>query len=222
MSKPQRGSKAEATPINISEWFRKVREKYAGQMQCGKGCTACCHGLFDISLTDAVDVARGYSRLAPHVQKQVYARAVALYAGIRETDPDLPVPTLLSEDDILVDEIVEAAQSPPCPFLGEAGECGIYENRPLPCRLEGVPMVDVRGGLFGGWCELNFRDGVPKDAKADLQIDYDLIDARQGARSETIALRAGLHDARAVTFIPAVVAEYDRFWKRLLRDDSRR
>jgi hypothetical protein len=83
-------------------------------------------------------------------------------------------------------------------------------------------MVDVRGGLFGGWCELNFREGVPKDAMTDLRLDYDLVDARQGARSETIALRAGLHDAKAITFIPAVIAEYDRFWKRLLRDEKRR
>ncbi len=41
----------------------------------------------------------------------------------------------------------------------------IYE-RPMACRLEGVPMVDTRHGLLGDWCDLNFTGGVPEDARA--------------------------------------------------------
>jgi hypothetical protein len=49
--------------VNIDEWFKKIRETYPAQMQCGKGGTACCHGLFDISLADAVDVTTGSQTL---------------------------------------------------------------------------------------------------------------------------------------------------------------
>ena len=77
---------------------------------------------------------------------------------------------------------VDAAQSPPCPCLRDAGECLIYESRPLSCRLEGVPMVDVHRGLFGDWCGLNFKEGIPETAIANLQLDYDLLDGFENAR----------------------------------------
>src|SRR5262245_21718987 len=138
--------------MSIDEWFNRIREKHAGSMQCGKGCSACCHGLFDISLADAVEVARGFQKLPLDVQKEIYTRAAELNGAIGST--------LFAEDDPQIHEIVEAAGSPRCPLLGDAGECQIYENRPLACRLEGVPMVDVEQELFGDWCELNFKDGV--------------------------------------------------------------
>ncbi|HLH31572.1 MAG TPA: hypothetical protein VKY31_10240, partial [Terriglobia bacterium] len=79
--------------MNIDEWFKGIREKYSGQMQCGKGCTACCHGLFDISLADAVDVARGFDRLPEDVQQRVLSEAKRI--GI----PGSQAPTLFAEDD---------------------------------------------------------------------------------------------------------------------------
>jgi len=196
-----------------TSWFDKVREKYSAQMQCGKGCTACCHGLFEISLADAAEVARGFSELPPQVQREVHSRASHLQARIKSMTTDVPEPTLVGEDDPLIDRIVDAFDNPPCPFLGNAGECMIYEHRPLTCRLEGVPMIDVRDGLFGDWCELNFKEGIPEGASKDLQLDYDAIGAADDMRSDEVARCAGLSDPHAVTFIPSVIAEYDTFWK---------
>src|SRR5262245_59794433 len=195
-------------------WFNKVREKYSAQMQCGKGCTACCHGLFEISLADAAEVAKGFGELPSQVQQEVHSRASDLQARIRSIAADLPEPTLIGEDDPRIDRIVDSFDNPPCPFLGNAGECLIYERRPLSCRLEGVPMIDVRDGLFGDWCELNFKEGIPEGAAKDLQQDYDAIGAADDMRSAEVARRAGVSDPRAVTFIPSVIAEYDTFWKR--------
>ena len=194
--------------MNTDEWFKRIREKYAGEMQCGKGCTACCYGLFDISLADAIEVARGFQKLPPEVQSEIYSTAVELQKQIGGT--------LFAEDDPQIDEIVEAANSPRCAFLGDAGECRIYEHRPLACRLEGVPMVDLQQQQFGDWCELNFKDGVPDDALVDLRQDYDNLDAMQEARSAAVAARAGIADHRAITFIPSVIATYSKFWRRLI------
>jgi hypothetical protein len=199
---------------NIDDWFKTIREKYATHMQCGKGCTACCHGLFDISLEDALQVARGYQRLPAGIQQQVYTRALTLHQAILEHRPSTP--TLFGEDDPRIDEIVNAANSPPCACLGDGGECLIYNYRPISCRLEGVPMVDTRDGLFSDWCELNFVDGIPETALNDLKQDYDNINSDEEARSAKVADRAGLHDHRAVTFIPSVISEYEGFWRQLL------
>src|SRR5690242_8887982 len=129
--------------MNIDEWFGKIRGKYADQMQCGKGCTACCYGLFDITLADAVDVARGFHNLPQNAKERIRSRATALHGKIRDASPDAPNPTVLPEDDPRLDSIVDAVDIAPCPCLGDAGECLIYEKRPLACRLEGVPMVDA-------------------------------------------------------------------------------
>jgi Fe-S-cluster containining protein len=201
--------------MNIDQWFAQVRSKYADQMQCGKGCTACCHGLFDISLADAAQVAEGFRELPPDVQERVHSKAVAIHSVILEATRDSTQPALFDEDDLLIDHIVEAANNPPCPCLGQAGECLIYEHRPLACRLEGVPMVDVHDGLFGDWCELNFKDGIPEAALNDLRQDYNIIHASDESRSAAVAQHAGVSNARAVTFIPSVIAEYQAYWKPL-------
>src|SRR5262247_76620 len=104
--------------MNIDEWFKKVREKFPGQIQCGKGCTACCHGLFDISLADAIDVAKGYQGLPADQQNQISTSAADIHRVIREASSSACAPTLFDEDDERIDQIVEAANNAPCPFLG--------------------------------------------------------------------------------------------------------
>jgi len=202
--------------MNVDEWFKQIREEYSGHMQCGRGCTECCYGLFDITLADAVNVARGFEKLPGDVRRDVYSRAEEIHRGILSRIPNQTEPTLFTEDDPLIDEIVDAANSPRCPLLGENGACRIYDHRPLACRLEGVPMVDTHGRLFGDWCELNFKEGIPEPALADLKLDYAEIDAAQEAGSAKVAAAAGLQNPRALTFIPSVIVEYSGFWRRLL------
>src|SRR5213593_3459955 len=57
--------------MDLDEWFKQIRQRYASQMQCGKGCTACCYGLFDISLADALEVAQGFGELATPLQERI-------------------------------------------------------------------------------------------------------------------------------------------------------
>jgi hypothetical protein len=83
--------------MSIDEWFKQIREKYASQMQCGKGCTACCYGLFDISLKDAVKVAHGFRELPPDVQERVRSQATEIHRGVIAPLADDAVPTLLEK-----------------------------------------------------------------------------------------------------------------------------
>jgi Fe-S-cluster containining protein len=174
--------------MNIDEWFSNIREKFANHMQCGKGCTACCHGLFDISMEDASKVLEGLQQLPREIQIRVREKADDINKDMRRCDPQLPHPLVLNQDDPRIDAIVDAANSPACPFLGDAGECLIYDYRPLACRLEGVPMIDIKTGPFGDWCELNFMNGIPAEARSMLALDYD-----------------ALEQAGQVTFIPSVM-----------------
>jgi len=183
----------------VEERFRLIHDKYTGLMQCGRGCALCCHGLFDISIPDALRVAQGFAQLPKQIRTSVLKRAAVIHGRLKQERPDLHPPYFLnqlSEEEI--DHLVEAVGNVRCPFLDLQDGCLIYEFRPLACVLEGLPMVDSRDGLFGDWCELNFQQGISAETARDLCLDYCEIQVIEQAVS---------------VFIPSVVdAVVSRQW----------
>jgi hypothetical protein len=52
----------------------------------------------------------------------------------------------------------------PCALLGDDGKCLVYAYRPMTCRLNGLPLVDISGEIFyDEWCTLNFVGKDPLD-----------------------------------------------------------
>ncbi len=202
----------------VDEWFHAVRSKHEGQFKCDAGCASCCHGLFDISLPDAIVVAEGMLKLPEPVRLDVSERACAIQADISTQAPELKAPFFLNRlGGEHIDEIVDRCSGVRCPFLGAHNECLIYEHRPLACRLEGVPMVDLRDGLFGDWCELNFPEGVSRRAHQDLQLDYYSIQHEEQFATERVSEKLlGERLKEATVFIPSLIAEFDTFWRTLL------
>ena len=55
----------------------------------------------------------------------------------------------------------------PCLLLSETGGCLVYDYRPMTCRLNGIPLIDVSGEeLFDEWCTLNFPEDDPRRLEA--------------------------------------------------------
>jgi len=198
------------------EWFARVRATCGDQMQCGRGCALCCHGLFDISFVDALLLAEGYGRLHAPQKERVFARARLTENVIESELPGIASPFLLHGlPQSLLDRIVESARSPRCPLLGDQDECLVYASRPLACRLEGAPMVDSRDGLFGDWCELNFGQGLPPGIEEILIRDYYAIQAAEDTSNEVMAdLLLGRRDPEVTVFIPSVITEHFSLWER--------
>jgi len=162
----------------LDEWSHSIRSAYSEQMQCGRGCAKCCHGLFDISVYDALRVAKGFDSLAAQTRDCVAGRSASIQDLLMRVQPDMKAPYFLDRlTPDRIDEIVDIAGEVPCPFLDEDNSCLIYASRPVACRLEGIPMIDIHDGLFSDWCELNFREGVTPEMKLDLRLDYCEIQA---------------------------------------------
>ena len=56
--------------------FETVKGKYAENVRCEKGCSDCCHALFDLTLVTGLDlpwVADGLQRDGPHVRAPIDA-----------------------------------------------------------------------------------------------------------------------------------------------------
>ncbi len=50
----------------------------------------------------------------------------------------------------------------PCPLLAKDGTCLVYAQRPMTCRLHGLPNIDCSGESFSDdFCTLNFTTGNP-------------------------------------------------------------
>jgi len=200
----------------LDEWFAHLHTLYPDKIKCERGCALCCHGLFDVSLADAVQIIRGYDLLPEDIRMSVRERASLIQRQIKGASGMAAEPLFLNLSQGEIDELVERIDGVRCPFLGTDDECLIYDQRPLACRLEGVPMVDRHDGLFGDWCELNFQNGVENGLLEKLRLDYYEIQAiEQETTGDLSQLLFPARDEEVTIFIPSILTGYDELVRAL-------
>ena len=142
----------------LDAWFAKGRRAAPIAVPCRGGCTACCHGPFDISIADAELVSQAVIRLPAAERAAVVRRAEALLDRMRAVEPDWQPPyevAAIGEDRF--DRLSETLAGEPCPLLDEAGRCRIYADRPLVCRPIGLGMVTLAGRVIENACPIQDR-----------------------------------------------------------------
>ena len=203
---------------SLDVWFRSIQTLYPDQILCKPGCAQCCHGLFDVSLPDVLQVADAFSRLPAPMKIAVKDNASAIQMKILREHKELEFPYLLNANTPeKIDRIICSVQDVRCPFLDTRDTCLIYSHRPLACRLEGIPMVDVQDELFGDWCDLNFSKGISPKVSQDLNLDYYKLQTIELNASASIAQHflAERREEVAV-FVPSIVAGFEGYWSNVL------
>jgi Fe-S-cluster containining protein len=150
------------------QFFTSVLGSQPEKMQCGRGCSLCCYGLFEIGSGDVAVIADGLAMLHPMRRKKIIRRAMEIvettaHPNLRECSPEEK------------NAFFERTASVACPNLSEAGECMIYESRPLVCRTFGLPVREDE--LLGDVCELNFTEASSEEmmsAAWDLRWEDEL------------------------------------------------
>src|SRR5437867_1675494 len=150
-------------------FFRSVMQSQPQNLQCGRGCSLCCYGLFEIGAADIPLLAEGLSQLHPMRRRKIVRRAAEIVAQSRH--PNLREATPLEKD-----EFFSRTASVACPNLNASGECMVYEYRPLICRTFGLPL---RQGdrYLGDVCDLNFNEASDQqrlEALWDLEWEDEL------------------------------------------------
>jgi len=104
-------------------------------MQCGAGCSDCCHVRLTITAVEAAAIRAHVAAWSPEDRR-----------NLAESGPDGP----------------GAPSGDRCAALDPAGRCKIYDARPLVCRSHGVP-IRLRDGALPvvQACHRNFRHTVP-------------------------------------------------------------
>lgn len=166
-------------------FFREVVRTQPQNLQCGRGCSLCCYGLFEIGSGDVPILAEGLTKMHPARRKMVVAKA----REIMETSEH---PSLRDCSIVEKDKFFDRTASTPCPNLSETGECFLYDHRPLVCRTFGLPLRNGETYL-GDVCELNFKEASQDEKEAaawDLQWEDELGPEDEYTIPEAIVLIA--------------------------------
>lgn len=141
---------------DLDAWFREgVAAAGPGVVPCTTGCTACCHGPFDISPADAALVSEGVRALPSEVRGRLQDAARAQLARYSEILPDWQSPWNVTElGEERFDLLSEALAELPCPALGADGGCKIYSHRPATCRLMGLSLLTPEGDVLENACPI--------------------------------------------------------------------
>lgn len=153
----------------LDAWQDAVRERFPGVVPCRAGCSACCHGPFDISVADALLVRDAIAALPRGEREAIQVRARAQLSRMAEVEPSFQVPWDVSRlGEARFDALVEAHADAPCPALASTGECLIYASRPMLCRMMGLGMRTRGGAVLENACPIqedfpDFRDLPPQE-----------------------------------------------------------
>lgn len=186
----------------LDQWFaRGVAAAGPDVVPCRSGCTACCHGPFDISPADAALVAEGLAALPDAVRTGVRERAEAQVARYRELIEGWGPPwDVDGVDEGSFDALCEALRTLPCPALGPEGGCLIYAHRPATCRMTGLAMLTRDDEVLENVCPIQGEfpsyaalPPVPFDLRRfeEMVEEFDLTASEAGWVATTVAGVAG-------------------------------
>ena len=197
----------------LDRWFAAKQAELPTAIVCSDGCSGCCRGLFDISLLDARLLRAGFDQLPVATRTSVVKKATARLVELQERWPGFAPPYLLNHmDDSAWTEMPEDDHIP-CPLLDTAGRCLVYDDRPMTCRLHGLPQIDKSGEIFlGEWCSRNFVGMNPLEMD-ELRHDFQQLFTAEFTLLRAFAKELCNHDSAELdTFIPlALLIDFDDF-----------
>jgi len=169
--------------------FEQVARDYPDAVKCRRHCDDCCHAVFGLFLVEAAYLQTFFAGLPSDVKSETIlrcARADQELARLQQRMQD-PVKARENEEDPLASGRVR------CPLLNEEKDCVLYPQRPVTCRIYGVPtQVQGKGrvcrfsGFQAGKTYPTFDlDAVYRDL---YEFSKELVDMEGGTDPE----RAGL------------------------------
>ena len=126
--------------VSVAEtMFDKVQNEFLKNVKCEPRCSDCCFALFDLTLIEAVYVNYHFNEKFSGVEKlDLIDRANRAdrrtYKIKREAHKEFLDGA--KESAVIGRMSIERVR---CALLNEDNMCDLYENRPITCRLYGIP-----------------------------------------------------------------------------------
>lgn len=189
-------------------WQGAARAEHPQVIPCRLGCSQCCLGPFDISIADTEIVVEAVRALPADHQETILAEARRQVDAMVAIEPGWEAPFDIGAiGDARFDRISDALASLPCPLLDAHGGCRIYFDRPMICRLMGLPLMTESGDVIENGCPIQER--FPRYAAlAPRPFPLEAWEAREAEQNRLAASRLLGNPARAgyETTIAAAIA----------------
>ena len=200
-------SRYEQLRAEADSLFGQMSERYAECVTCTKGCSDCCHALFDLSLVEAMYINKAFKTAFDYgaQRSEILTRAAATDRKLTKFKRELFLMEKNGESETAI--MAKAAEIRiPCPLLDDNASCLLYQARPITCRLYGIPTVIKNQGHVCGFSKFSLGNKYPT-------VHLDKIQARLEAMSAEIATAVNSRftelDQVYVPLSMALLTEYD-------------
>lgn len=131
----------EALVAKVESAFEQVKIKYPDEVKCKKGCSDCCHALFDLTFIEALYVNTCFIEYFDENKKsELLEKANKADRKIYKIKKEAYRATQEGKDEQAVIEEISQKRIR-CPLLGEKDLCQMYQHRPIACRVYGIPLA---------------------------------------------------------------------------------
>ncbi len=117
--------------------FKTIAEKYPLSVKCRIRCCDCCHAIFGVFPIEAAYIHHHLNKLDRKIRRDVQRRAEKSEVEMLKASDKLKE---AFNDDPKMQAYGLGKQRVKCPLLNDKEECVLYENRPVICRVYGVPF----------------------------------------------------------------------------------
>lgn len=170
----------EAIIAEADQVFNTVKERFAQNVRCEKGCSDCCHALFDLTLVEALYLNANFlERFSGREKSAVLERADEADRLVHRLKREAfkAVREGAGSQEILAQMAKVRVR---CPLLDDEGACVMYDKRPVTCRIYGVPTA------IGGQAHTCGKSGF-EQGKAYPTVYLDRIQDKLYALSHELA-----------------------------------
>jgi Fe-S-cluster containining protein len=115
--------------------FADMAAAHGEAIRCRPRCSDCCHAVFGLFLIEAVYLHEHFLQLDQEIKKAALLRCSDMERGLRRLEKKVR----LHEEDPRMQQVVLATERIRCPLLDDHQECVLYLNRPITCRVYGIP-----------------------------------------------------------------------------------
>jgi len=190
----------------VDKVFAQVSASFPQQVRCGLGCSDCCNALFDLSLVEAMALNAAFNAAFSGKQRSaLLARADEAERQGEKIKREAHKALMEGKPSAEIMDLIAKARIR-CPLLGENDTCDLYEDRPITCRLYGIPAE------IGGQTHTCGKSGFAAgQAYPTVRVEK-LQDALMALSQEMVAAMRSTHTGLADILVPvatALVNAYD-------------
>jgi Fe-S-cluster containining protein len=175
------------------EAFRKVEKEYPSCVKCRVQCSDCCHAVFGVFAIEAAVLKKNFDSLPRKVRRPALLRADSADRELKKIE----IRMQMSDDDPQMKGMVLAKARVACPLLSQSQECILYHDRPITCRVYGIPTaIHGKGRVCG--------KGAFEKGKKYPTFDLDAVYGSLYSLSLEYLKRTGNQDPEAASLLLSV------------------